>query len=587
MLLRALVALCAWPVVLQASAVTRRGSVPFEEPIQKFELHVNQEHLDPDCSNTPILSMVVNHQMPGPTLEVRQGDRVRVTVFNDLPVAANGSTAHDMTIHFHGIRQYNSVHSDGVPYVTQLPIRPGESYVHDFRVVNQAGTYFYHAHIGMRAQSVYGAFIVHENAPLPFEYDEERTVQLSEWWHRTSADFEDYLMGPKFHLIPEAESILINGQTLINDEASRFEAIDAKCNGYAVIPVDENKKYRLRVIGATAFRTLYFAIAGHNMSVIEVDGQPVQPYEVAALEVTPGQRFSVILETKTNPEHQDYLIATQRAWSDSEVDRHSNGKAILRYTTPETQKTSKMAALKRIDSTMDDSTFHWPADRIGWLWDEMEPLHGVDPVVFNKPHRTLVFRATEKHMNDGTVRWFMNDKAFMEDGSDSILAQLAAGFDPNSGYDADLGTYPIAHYEVVDLVLVSTHMPKAPCRSHPWHTHASRDNLFFGHSHWEISRGPGDYNEAEHGHWRNAVRPLHRDISMVYPWVDPELEEKGANGSVPIACGWSKLRIVADNPGTWPVHCHNTAHMMMGMGFVLEEAQELIPRYNALAAPES
>ncbi|ORX48199.1 hypothetical protein DM01DRAFT_244768, partial [Hesseltinella vesiculosa] len=556
--------------------------------IKVFDLHISQAHIDPDCSDVPILSMLVNDQMPGPPIEVTQNDRVRINVYNDLPTLSHNSTENDLTIHFHGIRQYQTVHADGVPYITQDPIRPGQTYTHDFRLVNQAGTFFYHAHYGLKEQTVFGAFVVHEAEPLPFDIDDERTIQLSEWWHRSVPDFEDYLMTSRFKLIPEAESVLINGQTLFNDTHPPSD-LSGQCHGHSVISVNPDKTYRFRIIGATTFRTLYFAIAGHNMTVIEVDGEATKPYTLTALEVTPGQRFSVLVHTQKNPTHHDYLIATQRAWSDSEVDRHSNGNAILRYTTEKKDKPGSFA--KVAASSMDHTSFSWPKDRVGWIWDDLEPIYGADPVVNKAPSRTLVMRAAEKHMGDGSVRWFINDKAFLESGHQNLLANLVSGKRPrpmsmhryrnldsllsqsisnplDSGYDPALGTYPIAHYEIIDLVLVSTHAPGAPCRSHPWHTH--------GHSHFEIARGPGDYNETLHGHWRNSLSPLHRDITLVYPWVDPELEAKYKNSGNPIACGWSKIRLVADNSGIWAVHCHNTPHMMMGMGFILEEGQEMI-----------
>ena len=67
-----------------------------------------------------------NHQVPGPQIRVREGDRVRVNLTNKLPE----STA----IHFHGLELPND--QDGVPFITQPPVKPGESYTYEFTVPN-------------------------------------------------------------------------------------------------------------------------------------------------------------------------------------------------------------------------------------------------------------------------------------------------------------------------------------------------------------------------------------------------------------------------------------------------------------------
>ncbi|KAG1059182.1 hypothetical protein G6F42_028406 [Rhizopus arrhizus] len=122
-------------------------------------------------------------------------------------------------------------------------------------------------------------------------------------------EFEKFLMGPKFNFIPEADSILINGHTLPDSS----KAVVAQCGGYELVPVKPNQTYRFRVIGATAFRTLGFAIAHHNLTIIEVDGELTKPYTVSQLEVAPGQRFSVLVHT--DQAWDDYSIQVVRRWT--------------------------------------------------------------------------------------------------------------------------------------------------------------------------------------------------------------------------------------------------------------------------------
>ena len=90
--------------------------------------------------------------VPGPELRVRQGQPVRITVVNKLD--------EDTTVHWHGIRLPNAM--DGVPGLTQKPIRPGESFVYEFTPPD-AGTFWYHPHVDSAAQvgfGLYGPLIV-------------------------------------------------------------------------------------------------------------------------------------------------------------------------------------------------------------------------------------------------------------------------------------------------------------------------------------------------------------------------------------------------------------------------------------------
>ncbi|MGW8271071.1 MAG: multicopper oxidase domain-containing protein, partial [Burkholderiales bacterium] len=95
--------------------------------------------------------------VPGPLLRYRQGERLRVEFENALPEPT--------TVHFHGIRLPNAM--DGVPYLTQPPIAPGARFVYEFDLPD-AGTYWYHPHLGSHeqvARGLSGALIIEEDEP--------------------------------------------------------------------------------------------------------------------------------------------------------------------------------------------------------------------------------------------------------------------------------------------------------------------------------------------------------------------------------------------------------------------------------------
>ena len=92
-----------------------------------------------------------NGSMPGPTIEVNQGDRIRIIVHNELP--------EDTTVHWHGFEM--PVQFDGASTMTQNPIKPGKSFKYEFDV-HEEGTFFYHSHNAMQeAFGMVGWMIVH------------------------------------------------------------------------------------------------------------------------------------------------------------------------------------------------------------------------------------------------------------------------------------------------------------------------------------------------------------------------------------------------------------------------------------------
>lgn len=96
-----------------------------------------------------------NGSAPGPTIQVNQGDRVRIILDNHLPEPTS--------MHWHGFEIPNDV--DGGPGISQAPIRPGGRFVYEF-TLHQEGTYFYHSHMAMQEMmGMLGAFIMHPKQP--------------------------------------------------------------------------------------------------------------------------------------------------------------------------------------------------------------------------------------------------------------------------------------------------------------------------------------------------------------------------------------------------------------------------------------
>ena len=92
---------------------------------------------------------------PGPTIQVTQGDKIRVIFKNELPESSS--------IHWHGFE--DQIGYDGMPGISQAPLKPGETFVYHF-TIKQEGTFFYHSHMAMQEMAgMLGAFIMHPKVP--------------------------------------------------------------------------------------------------------------------------------------------------------------------------------------------------------------------------------------------------------------------------------------------------------------------------------------------------------------------------------------------------------------------------------------
>lgn len=219
-----------------------------------------------------------NGQIPGPEIRVSEGDKVRIVFTNNLPVAT--------TIHWHGLPVPND--QDGVPGVTQDPIKSGEIYTYEF-TASAAGTFFYHTH-GTSHQDeaqqldmgLAGAFIVEEKE----KYDREYTILLDEW--------EVLPDGTNAALRPHAGHTMNYNVFTINGKA--FPDVPP-------VKVKEGETVLLRFINAGTSETHPMHLHGQSFTIVAIDGHPVPPAAQLirdTLPITPGERYDVVVTAK-NP----------------------------------------------------------------------------------------------------------------------------------------------------------------------------------------------------------------------------------------------------------------------------------------------
>jgi FtsP/CotA-like multicopper oxidase with cupredoxin domain len=193
-----------------------------------------------------------NGQVPGPELRVVEGDKVRVNIKNELPESTS--------IHFHGVMVPNKM--DGVPFVTQPPIKPGETFTYEFTAKN-TGSHMYHSHHNATKQvgkGLLGAFIIEpkDKSKEP-AYDVEYTMILNDQ---------------------------MGGFTLNGKSFPATEPVVAKLG----------QKLRIRYMNeGQLIHPMH--LHGLPQLVIAKDGWPQpQPWMCDTLNVAPGERWDVIVD---------------------------------------------------------------------------------------------------------------------------------------------------------------------------------------------------------------------------------------------------------------------------------------------------
>lgn len=193
-----------------------------------------------------------NGQYPGPEIRVTEGDRVRLTLINDLPEAT--------TIHFHGLDVPND--QDGVPGITQPDVQPGETWTYEF-VVERVGTSVYHTHSNTAkqlAKGLFGFFIVEPEGGL--DYDREFALALHE----------------------------IEGLYTINGHS--FPAtLDSDL---LQIKTGERVLVRFANMGAQHHP---MHLHGHQFTIVNIDGNTMPPdWKQNTVDIPPGQTVDVVIE---------------------------------------------------------------------------------------------------------------------------------------------------------------------------------------------------------------------------------------------------------------------------------------------------
>ncbi len=275
--------------------------------------------------NKPKHAIAVNGQIPMPTLTFTEGDIAEIYVHNEL----NEETS----MHWHGLFLPNQY--DGVPNLTQMPIKPHTTHLYTFPII-QHGTHWYHSHTGLQEQiGMYGSFIMNkkpEDTTFRKGIDDLPTVPilLSEWTdikpenvHRMLHNASDWFAIKKGTTQSYAEAIRAGHfKTKITNEWKRMLAMDVSdvyyekflINGKNESQLSQFKagdKVRLRISNGGASTYFWLTYAGGQITVVANDGNDVMPVAVDRLLIAVSETYDVIITIPADKTAYEFLATSE------------------------------------------------------------------------------------------------------------------------------------------------------------------------------------------------------------------------------------------------------------------------------------
>jgi CopA family copper-resistance protein len=276
--------------------------------------------------------VTVNGTVPAPLIRLKQGQKVRIAVTNNLE--------EDTSIHWHGVLV--PFQMDGVPGVSFPGIKPGATFVYEFPVI-QSGTYWYHSHSGLQEQEGhYGPIIIDPAEPDPVQFDREHVVVLSDFSfmhpHLIMAKLKQ--QAGYFNYQKETVAGLLAGKDQTLQERKEWAAMrmnpadvsDVTGAAYRFLinghGPSENwtglfkpgERMRLRFINTGAQTIFNVRIPGLRMTVVAADGQNVRPVQVDEFQIGNAETYDVIVQPM---EDKAFTLVAEA------VDRSGMGRATL------------------------------------------------------------------------------------------------------------------------------------------------------------------------------------------------------------------------------------------------------------------
>jgi FtsP/CotA-like multicopper oxidase with cupredoxin domain len=523
---------------------------------REFFWIIKDAFYNPDGIYRPMI--LVNNQFPGPLVEVNEGDTIVVHVENQ----AVNATA----IHWHGIYQKGTPQMDGTVGVTQCPISPGGKFTYEFTVSGQSGTYWWHAHHGVQSSDgLHGPLIIHsrdERRAQQVRYVTDRVIVVSDHYHDlSSALLWQYMKPDMENAEPVPNGAVINGRATRDCD----EFADRKCDnssshvGLAAVDLQPDQHHRIRFVNTGGFAEFQVQFDEHELTVIEVDGTDVLPMTYHRINISPAQRYSVIINTNVANADSFWLRARMitQCFTDPPPNMQSEVRAILRYhrghaSSYEIPKSKDWDEMLLDECTDMNSTELVPVE-------VLPPPPQPDALFYLRSNFEIgAYRLSRGFFNSSSWRPDIRSPTLLRvlEGikrSDSAFLTPAKGNQNGVAFvnDAAFDTSRELVVQTAGIQTIDILVSNFDDGDHPLHLH--------GYKYWVLAQGQG-YPPLTHV---GADINL-ENLAPLYETLDLSNPLRRDTASVE-AYGWILLRFVTDNPGLWAFHCHLSWHSEAGL----------------------
>src|ERR1035437_3247456 len=268
-------------------------------------------------------AIAINGSIPAPTLYFTEDDTAEIYVHNTLKT--------ETSIHWHGIILPNQF--DGVPYLTTASIKPGQTHLFKFPIV-QSGTYWYHSHTQFQEQSgMYGALIIHKRAEpdikelplvlsdwsneMPFEINRS-LHNATDWYALKKGSTQNYALALKEGYF--TTKIASEWKRMLPMDVSDVYYDNFLINGK---PVNEQPQFKagdrvkLRVVNGSSSTYFWLNYAGSKITVVASDGNDVEPIEVDRMLIAIAETYDIIVTIPDNMSYEFLVTPEDRTKSAS------------------------------------------------------------------------------------------------------------------------------------------------------------------------------------------------------------------------------------------------------------------------------
>ncbi len=514
-------------------------------------------------------AVTVNGTLPAPLIRLREGQNVRLSVTNHLD--------EDTSIHWHGLLL--PFQMDGVPGISFPGIKPHETFVYEFPV-RQSGTYWYHSHSGLQeAIGHFGPMVIDPAGADPVAYDREHVLVLSDWSFLHPHEILTKLKKSPGYFNQQKTTLagLLNGSDRMSLSERRMWAqmrmdprdiLDVNGTTYTYLVnghgPDENwtglfrpgERVRLRIINASAMSIFNVRIPGLPMTVVNADGENVQPIEVDEFQISVAETYDVIVRPT---EDRAYTVVSEA------IDRSGMGRATL---APRLGMTAEVPPLRQVPNlTMKDMGMG------GMGGMDHGSMAGMDHSAMGHgpaapmDHGSMDHGGMSHNMRDPN-----NAPADMAVG---VGVDMISPAPSNRLADRPQGLEDVDHRVLVyaDLrALTPNRDRRAPSRTMEIHLTGSMERFMWGFDGRKFS----EVVEPIRFELNERVRvTLVNDTMMAHPihlhghffeLVNGHDGHQPLKHTVNVAPGGKvTFDLTADAPGDWAFHCHLLMHMHAGM----------------------